>query len=93
MHTTWTFASGKTIPVTFEVLENCSADVILGEDVLWENDVFRTHAASIQETPYENEDGLFDLSPFSYARKWEKKASEFKHKMLSKSNSKLPHPY
>ena len=92
--TTWTFASGLEVPVTFEVLENCSADVILGEDILWEHDVFQTHAASIQEMPYDIEgDELFDLAPFSYEKKWQRKAGDFQRKVLIKFNSKLPHQY
>ena len=79
--------------VTFEVLENCSADVILGEDVLWEHDVFRSHAASIHEKPSENEDDeLLDLAPFSYTGKWQQKTSDFKHKILSKFNSMSSNP-
>ena len=50
----------------FEVLENLSADLILGEEVLWKRDVFRSHAASIREKPYENEkDRLLELAVFS----------------------------
>ncbi len=91
MNTTWTFASGLKIPVTFEVLENCSADVILGDEVLWEHDVFRSHAASIYEMPYENEeDELLDLAPFSYMKEWQQKTSDFKHTILSKFNSMFP---
>ena len=93
MNTTWTFASGLQIPVTFEVLENCSADVIIGEEVLWEHDVFRSHAAAIYEKPYKNEeDELLDLAPFSYMGKWQQKSSYFKHKLLSKFNSESPNP-
>ena len=94
MNTTWTFASGLKIPVTFEVLENCSADVILGEDVLWEHNVFDTYAASIQDMRYENEeDELFDLAPFSYKPKWSQEAIRLKRKVSSITNSKFPNPY
>ncbi|KAL9069729.1 MAG: hypothetical protein Q9161_005314 [Pseudevernia consocians] len=89
VNTTWTFASGLKIPVTFEVLENCSADVILGEDVLWEHNVFDTYAASMQEMPYENEeDELFDLAPFSYKPKWPQEAIRLKQKVLSMFNKR-----
>lgn len=91
VNTTWTFTCGLKVPVTFEVLENCSADVILGEDLLWEYNVFQTYAASIQDIPYENEDDeLFDLAPFSYERKWERKAASFKRRIMSKFKSKFP---
>lgn len=89
--TTWTFASDLKIPITFEVLENCSADVILGEDVVWEHgehDVFPTHAALVQEMPYENEeDVLFSLAPFRYKNKMERIVSDFKPRIGSNSKS------
>ncbi|CAF9920878.1 hypothetical protein IMSHALPRED_005028 [Imshaugia aleurites] len=90
VNTTWTFASGLTIPVTFEVLKNCSADVILGEDVLWEHDVFNAYAASIQETPYEEEeeDELFDLAPFSYKNSLQQKASDIRRRIPSIFNKR-----
>lgn len=97
METTWTFASGLKIPVTFEILENCSADVILGENMLWENSVFKTYSASIREMPYmpyeDEADELFELAPFSYKKKWQQKASDFKQKILSKSNRKPSDPH
>ena len=93
VNTTWTFADGLKIPVTFEVLENSSADVILGEEVLWEYNVFQTYATTRQGVPYEN-DGVqvSDLAPFSYQKHWQRKARHLKYQILSVFNSKLPHP-
>lgn len=96
VETTWTFASGLKVPIVFEVLENCCTDVILGEDILWEHeeDVFQTYTAATQEIPYETEDDkLFALAPFSYTEIWQRKASAFKHKILSRSKSNFPCPY
>ena len=71
VETSWTFDSGQRVPLMFEVLEDCLHDVILGEEVLWENDVFETYAASIQTLPSETEP--FDLAPFSFVPKWVRK--------------------
>ena len=70
----WTFGSGERIFLTFEVLENCLHDVILGEEVLWEHNVFETYAASIQTLSSGTES--FDLAPFSFVPKWVQKISE-----------------
>lgn len=39
MKTYWTFSSGQRIPITFEVLENCCADVVIGESILYDHHV------------------------------------------------------
>ena len=88
--TTWTFTSGLEIPITFEILENCSADVILGEDFLLDHDVFRSHAASMQEILYEDEQGEpADLSPFGYTNYWQQKFENGRLNIMSKFNSKF----
>ena len=74
VETSWTFESGPSITLIFEVLEDCIYDVILGQDVLWEHNVFDTYAASIQTLP-SNTDS-FDLAPFSFVPKWAQKMSE-----------------
>ena len=73
VETSWTFDSGQGITLVFEVLEDCIHDVILGEEVLWEHDVFETHAASIQTLPSDTES--FDLAPFSFIPQWVQKLS------------------
>lgn len=73
VETSWTFGSGERILLTFEVLENCLHDVILGEEVLWEHDVFETYAALIQTVLSDTES--FDLAPFSFVPQWVQKFS------------------
>lgn len=73
VETSWTFACGQRIPVTFEVLEDCLHDVILGEELLWEYDVFETYATSILTLLSDNES--FDLAPFSFVPQWVQKLS------------------
>ena len=93
MNTSWTFADGLTIPITFEVLENSSADVILGEDVLWEYNVFQSYATAMQEVPHEDDRvPVSDLAPFSYRKRWEQKVGRLQHRISSAFNSKLQRP-
>lgn len=76
--TTWTFENGECIPVTFEILQHCCSDVILGDDILWENDVFGRHSSSLVEAA--SSDETFGLAPFGYLRKWQKKMDSLFHK-------------
>ena len=69
--THWTFASGERIPVTFEVLKYCCSDVIIGEDILTEHNVFQKHEASIFQTAAV-EDDCFELAPFDFVNSWQK---------------------
>ena len=62
--TSWTFEDGQKIFETFEVLKNCIVDVVLGEDVLWEHDVFNLHASSL--VPMDMDGGFPELAPFDY---------------------------
>ncbi|CZR56925.1 uncharacterized protein PAC_06814 [Phialocephala subalpina] len=39
----WTFADGKQILVTFEVLENCASNIVLGEGVVYKQNVFEDY--------------------------------------------------
>ena len=71
VETSWTFDSGQRIALIFEVLEDCLHDVILGEEVLWEHDVFETYAASIRTVPSDTES--FDLAPFGFVPNWVQK--------------------
>ena len=71
VETHWTFASGERIPVTFEVLENCCSDVIIGEEILTEHNVFQEHEASILQTAAVDDD-YFELAPFDFVNSWQK---------------------
>ena len=57
----------------FEVLEDCLHDVILGDEVLWDHDVFETYSASIQTLPTDTDS--FNLAPFSFVPEWVPKLS------------------
>lgn len=87
--TTWTFENGECIPVTFEILQHCCSDVILGDDILWENDVFGRHSSSLVDAA--SSDEAFDLAPFGYLRKWQKKMDSVFHK--SKTPAITPQYY
>lgn len=69
--TYWTFASGERIPVTFEVLEYCCSEVIIGEEILTEQNVFVEHSASIVWTATLNDDS-YVLAPFDFINSWQR---------------------
>lgn len=64
VYTHWKFKSGDRIPITFEVLEDCCYHVIIGEDILWDYDVFQVHEASLCSVFHMNE--IDRLAPFGY---------------------------
>lgn len=68
--THWTFASGKRIPITFDVLRNCSSDVVIGEEIILEHNIFEDHTSSIIATPYESD--FHQLAPFDFIRAWQR---------------------
>ena len=71
VETHWTFAAGERIPVTFEVLEYCCSDVIIGEEILTEHNVLQKHEASIVQTAAVDDD-RFELAPFDFLNSWQK---------------------
>ena len=68
VETYWTFDSGERIPVVFEVLENCCTDVILGESILYDHNVFEEHASSIVTLEAISE--IYQLAPFDFVKSW-----------------------
>ncbi|KAL8886835.1 MAG: hypothetical protein Q9215_005507 [Flavoplaca cf. flavocitrina] len=68
VHTSWRFQSDeKEVPITFDVLENCCFDLIIGEQVLWEHNVFNRHLSSIISSSAEELDS-YRLAPFAYEK-------------------------
>ncbi|KAL9046915.1 MAG: hypothetical protein Q9214_000381 [Letrouitia sp. 1 TL-2023] len=86
--TVWTFSSGERIPIVFEVLEKCCSDLIIGDDILRENDVFRAHADSI--TANDNTVDHFHLAPFGYEQGWQKMFTNLKSKFKNQSATGTP---
>jgi hypothetical protein len=66
VHTSWTFASGERIPITFEVLENCVSEVIIGEELIYEHNIFEKHSSSI--LVWESQLDAYDLAPFDFIK-------------------------
>ena len=65
--TTWTFGSGLHVPLTFEVLRVCSHDIVLGEGVIRDNDVFENKASSLLDLSLDVE--FFDLGTIHFRQK------------------------
>ena len=83
VETYWTFASGKRIPVTFEVLLYCCADVIIGEKILTDQNVFVEHAASISSNAASDDDDSYELAPFDFVNPWQKAYKRVMDKVAS----------
>ena len=66
--TYWTFATGERVPVTFEILENCCSDVVIGEEILTRHNVFDFHASSL--TFLEASPDSYELAPFDFISRW-----------------------
>ena len=84
VETSWTFASGERISVTFEVLEYCCSDVIIGEQILTDHNVFVEHATSIILAEISDDDGSYGLAPFDYMNSWQRAYKRIVDKAASK---------
>lgn len=66
--TFWTFDSGHRIPITFEILEDCCYDVVIGDEILCDHDVYGKHASSL--ITFETD--AYGLAPFGFRDRKEK---------------------
>ena len=85
--THWTFESGKRIPISFEVLENCCSDIIIGEEILPAFNVFEDHIDSITSIPSVADE--YDLAPFDFIRTWQR-PFQLLHQKFSSNRAKKP---
>ncbi|KAL8748863.1 MAG: hypothetical protein Q9184_007046 [Pyrenodesmia sp. 2 TL-2023] len=76
VETYWTFQSGERILVTFEVLENCCSDVILGEAIIYDHNVFEDHTSSL--VVIESDRDAYQLAPFDFANRWQRRWPKIK---------------
>ena len=68
--TQWTFQDGSARPITFHVLHNCAAKVILGEEFLYKNKVFPQHSESMSYIEsVHRPSGLFHFGVIPKAKK------------------------
>jgi hypothetical protein len=68
VHTIITLPGGDAIPIVFEVLPNCYVPVVLGEDFVFDNDIFSNYADSLHET--EGLDCSDELLLMGYQQPW-----------------------
>ena len=66
--TYWTFEEGKRMTTRSGILEHCSSDVILREDVLIEHDVFSTCTSCIAASELSKD--FLGLAPFTFITRW-----------------------
>ena len=76
VHTDWTFATGLRIPVTFEVLEDCCAEIVIGDSILWDHGVFEDDAYSMVDCATEKD--MYNLAPFDLVKNWQRRLSTMK---------------
>ncbi|KAI4247647.1 MAG: hypothetical protein L6R42_009560, partial [Xanthoria sp. 1 TBL-2021] len=87
--THWRFESGECVPLTFEVLEDCCSDVILGDTILYDHNVFEDHAASI--SPYGPHFDIHRLAPFDFVKNWQRNYDSLLHRFSDRKNRKTHH--
>jgi hypothetical protein len=61
------------VPITFDVLQNCASDVILGEEFIHDHGIFIEHPTEIRDLPSDGD--YYELAPFDIARGWQQKLS------------------
>ncbi|PMD28759.1 hypothetical protein L207DRAFT_574684 [Hyaloscypha variabilis F] len=62
--TTITLADGKVVPIVFELLPDCHVPVVLGQDFVFDYDIYRKYATSIMES--DDLDGGDELMPMGF---------------------------
>ena len=67
VHTTITLRGGAPTPIVFEVLPDCYVPVVLGEDFVFDNDLYTNHASAFVESG--DPDSMYDLLPMNYYKK------------------------
>ena len=80
VHTDWTFTTGLRIPVTFEVLEDCCAEIVIGDSILWDHGVFEDDAYSMVDCATEND--MYNLAPFDLVKNWQRRLSTMKDHII-----------
>jgi hypothetical protein len=80
--THWTFASGKRIRLTFEILEDCASSVVVGEDFIYSHKIFQEHEASLRMFSASTES--YELAPFDFFSSWQQKYLNLKSKLRRK---------
>ena len=81
--TYWTFASGERALLTFEVLEDCASEVVIGEDFIFEHNIFAEHESSLRVLEFDG--GSYELAPFDFISWWQQKYLGVKSKLLNKN--------
>jgi len=76
--THWTFASGKRALLTFEVLEDCASEVVIGEDFIYSHNIFQEHEASLRMLSSDIDS--YELAPFDFISSWQQKYLNVKSK-------------
>lgn len=87
----WEFATGTQIPVTFEILENCCSDVVIGEEVLTRHNVFDSHASSL--ISWEASPDSYELAPFDFISRWQQHLGSKRGGAPKNDQNHTPNPH
>jgi hypothetical protein len=63
-HTTMTLPDGKVVPIIFELLRSCHVPVVLGQDFIFDHDIYTRYATSIME--FDDLDSGDELMPMGF---------------------------
>ncbi|KAL9599937.1 MAG: hypothetical protein Q9219_003499 [cf. Caloplaca sp. 3 TL-2023] len=86
--TSWIFDSGLHVPITFEILQKCCCDVILGELFIYDYNVFEDHASSM--TTYDLPSYDRQLAPFGFVKLWQRGLSSLGDAIKMKPHASSP---
>lgn len=67
----WTFASGEKALLTFEVLEDCASEVVIGKDFIFKHNIFVDHASSLRMLEFDCDS--YELASFDFISSWQQK--------------------
>ena len=79
----WTFASGEKALLTFEVLEDCASEVVIGEEFIFKHNIFADHASSLRMLEFGGDS--YELAPFDFISSWQRKCLSVKSKLYSQN--------
>jgi hypothetical protein len=85
----WTFASSEKALLTFEVLEDCASEVVIGEDFLFKHNIFADHTSSLRMLEFDCDS--YELAPFDFISSWQQKCLNVKSRLhRNKARGKIP---
>jgi hypothetical protein len=86
----WTFTSGEKALLAFEVLEDCASEVVIGEDFIFEHNIFAEHKSSLRILEFDGDS--YELAPFDFISGWQQKYLSVKSKFQNNNATSISFP-